>query len=168
MKISIISRKFHWYLAEITASIINFENIVIIDQETINKYNLLPGRFIKVSNLFQSHPSERFSDKFILLPYFQEIIDNYWLLQDVLQSIVKQSYQYVDKEYISQIIKLLNCFYQAGPNKSRLKLKVLLDLEEQDNNQMKIALPEFWLNEHNIDLGETVILRDDSPSPIIF
>jgi len=32
---------------------------------------------------------------------------------------------------------------------------------------MKIAMPESWLNEHSIDLGETVLLRNDVPSPVI-
>ncbi|MFX0040850.1 MAG: hypothetical protein ACFFAB_16040 [Candidatus Heimdallarchaeota archaeon] len=168
MKINIISRKYSWYLAKVTASIINFENIIVTNQESIKKYDLQPGRYIKISNLIQSTSKKRILDKFILLPYFQEIINNYWLLQDVLQSLVKKTYQYVDKEYVSQIIKLITCFYQASTNKTNLKLKVLLDIGEQNNNQMEIALPESWLNEHHIDLGETVVLRNDFPSPIIF
>lgn len=168
MKKSIISRKYSWYLAKVTASIINFENIVVTNQETIKKYDLQPGRYIKISNLSQSHSNKRFLDKFILLPYFQEITSNYWLLQDIIQSLVNKTYKYVDKEYINQIIKLISCFYQASTNKNTLKLEVLLDSEEQENDQMKIALPESWLNENSIDLGETVVLRNDFPSPIIF
>jgi len=164
---NIISRKYSWYLAKITASIKNFENIVVTNQETIKNYNLEPGRYIKISNILQAHPNKRFLDKFILLPYFQEITNNYWLLQDVIQSLVKKTYQYVEKEYISEIIKLMSCFYQASISKTGLKLKELLEFGEQDNNQMKIALPESWLNEHNVDLGETVVLRNDFPSPVI-
>jgi len=168
LKESIISRKYRWYLAKVTASIINFENIVVTNQETIKKYDLQPGRYIKISNLSQARSNKRFLDKFILLPYFQEITSNYWLLQDIIQSLVNKTYQYVDKEYINQIIKLISCFYQASANKNSLKLEVLLDSEEQENDQMKIALPESWLNENDIDLGEIVVLRNDFPSPIIF
>ncbi|MFX0176886.1 MAG: hypothetical protein ACFE85_11710 [Candidatus Hodarchaeota archaeon] len=167
MKKSIISRKYCWYLAKVTASIKNFENIVVTNEETIKKYNLQPGRYIKISNLLQSTPKKRFLDKFILIPYFQEIVSNYWLLQDIIQSFVNKTYQYVDKEYISQIIKLMNCFYQTSTSKSGLRLKELLDFGEQDKEQMKIALPESWLTEHNIDLGEIVVLRNDFPSPVI-
>jgi hypothetical protein len=28
-------------------------------------------------------------------------------------------------------------------------------------------MPESWLNENSVDLGETVLLRNDVPSPII-
>ncbi|MFW9783586.1 MAG: hypothetical protein ACFFFB_14980 [Candidatus Heimdallarchaeota archaeon] len=168
MKGSIISRKYSWFLAKVTASIINFENIVIVNQETIKKYDLLPGRYIKISSLFQDQSNKRFLDKFILLPYFQEIANNYWLLRDVIQSLANNTYHYLDKEYISQIIKLMSCFYQASTNKSKLKLEVLLEFEEEESDQMRIALPESWLNEHSIDLGETVVLRNDFPSPIIF
>ncbi|MFX0146012.1 MAG: hypothetical protein ACFE9C_18240 [Candidatus Hodarchaeota archaeon] len=165
---NIISRKYSWHLAKVTASIINFENIIVTNQESIKKYDLQPGRYIKISNLIQSTSKKRILDKFILLPYFQEIINNYWLLQDVLQSLVKNTYHYVDREYVNQIIKLISCFYQASTNKIKLKLKVLLDIGEQNNDQMNIALPDSWLNEHDIDLGETVVLRNDLPSPIIF
>lgn len=168
MKVSIISRKYSWFLAKVTASIINFENIVITDQETIKKYDLQPGRYIKISSIFQHYYGDRFLDKFILLPYFQEIANNYWLLQDVIQSLVNNTYQCLDKEYISQIIKLISCFYQASTSKRSIKLELLLDSEEGESSQMKIALPESWLNEHSIDLGETVVLRNDFPSPIIF
>ncbi|MFX1496968.1 MAG: hypothetical protein ACFFBH_05555 [Promethearchaeota archaeon] len=168
MKIDIISRKYNWFLAKVTASIINFENIVITNQETIKKYDLSPGRYIKISSLFQHRSSDRFLDKFILLPYFKEMANNYWLLQDVIQSLVKDTYKCLDKEYISQIIKLMSCFYQASTNKSSLKLELLLDLEDEESSQLEIALPKSWLNEHSIDLGETVVLRNDFPSPIIF
>jgi hypothetical protein len=94
-------------------------------------------------------------------------MNNYWLLQEIIQSFVNKTYQYVDKEYISQIIKLMNCFYQTSTKRSSLELKELLDFGEQDKNQMSIALPESWLNEHNVDLGETVLLRNDFPSPVI-
>jgi len=168
LKVNIISRKYNWYLAKVTASIKNFKNIVVTNQETIKKYNLQPGRFLKISNLLQSHPNKRFLDKFILLPYFQEITSNYWLLQDVIQSFVNKTYQYVDKEYMNQIIKLMSCFYQAATNKNVMKLKELIDFEEEDKDQMKIALPESWLNKHNVNLGEIVVLRNDFPSPVIF
>ncbi|MFX1557842.1 MAG: hypothetical protein ACFFC9_11365, partial [Promethearchaeota archaeon] len=122
MKINIISRKYSWYLAKVTASIKNFNNIVVTNEETIKKYNLKPGKYIKISNLLQSPSKKRFLDKFILIPYFHEIMTNYWLLRDVIQSFVNKTYQYVDKEYISQIIKLMNCFYQTSTNKCGLQL----------------------------------------------
>jgi hypothetical protein len=167
LKKTIISRKYSWYLAKVTASIKNFKNIVVTNEETIKKYNLQPGRYIKISNLLQSPPKKRFLDKFILIPYFQEIMGNYWLLQDVIQSFVNKTYQYVDKEYISQIINLMNCFCQTSTNRNSLQLKELLDFNEQDKDQMNIALPESWLHENNVDLGEIVVLRNDFPSPVI-
>jgi len=136
LKVDVVSRKYGWYLAKITASIENFKNIVATSLETIKKYNLNSGRYIKISSLIQAHSKRRFLDKFILLPYFREFIRNYCLLQDVIQSLTNATFQYVDKEYISDY-------------------------------QMKIAMPESWLNEHSIDLGETVLLRNDVPSPVI-
>ena len=167
MKKTIISRKYSWYLAKVTASIKNFNNIVVTNEETIIKYNLQPGKYIKISNLLQSPPKMRFLDKFILIPYFQEIMSNYWLLQDVIQSFVNKTYLNVDKEYISQIIKLMHCFYQTSTKKCSLQLKELLDFNEHNKDEMNIALPESWLNENDVDLGDIVVLRNDFPSPII-
>ena len=62
----------------------------------------------------------------------------------------------------------MNNFYQARNNNKGLRLKELLEFDEQDKHQMKIAMPEFWLNENSVDLGETGLLRNDIPSlPIL-
>jgi hypothetical protein len=167
LKVDVISRKYGWYLAKITASIENFKNIVATSLETIKKYNLSSGSYIKISSLLQTHSTTRFLDKFILLPYFREFISNYCLLQSVIQSLTNVTFQYVDKEYISEIIQLMSTFYQARNDNKGVRLSELLEFDEKDNYQMKIAMPESWLNEHSVDLGETVLLRNDVPSPVI-
>jgi hypothetical protein len=43
----------------------------------------------------------------------------------------------------------------------------VLEFDIPGNIQMDIALPDSWLNEHSVDLGDTVLLRNDEPSPII-
>lgn len=162
-----MSRKYGWYLAKITASIENFKNIVATSLETINKYNLTPGNYIKISSLLQTHPKKRFLDKFILLPYYKELIQNYWLLQGVIQSLTNATYRYVDKEYAGEIIRLMNSFFPVKNSKKHLKLKEILEFEQEGKEQMSIAIPESWLNEHSVDLGEIVLLRDDLPSSVI-
>jgi len=167
LKVDVISRKYGWYLAKITASIENFKNIVATSLETIKKYNLNSGSYIKISSLLQTHSTRRFLDKFILLPYFREFIRNYCLLQDIIQSLTNATFQYVNKEYISEIIQLMSTFYQARNDKKSVRFSELLEFDEKDNYQMKIAVPESWLNENSVDLGETVLLRNDLPSPVI-
>jgi len=167
LKACILSRKYGWYLARVSASFKNFVNIVATSVKTIKEFNLQPGRDIKISNLFNSHSSIAFLDKFILLPYFNEFIKNYWLLHDVIQSITNITYQYVDKEYINRIIKLMSTFYQERDNERGFVIKELLDFDNKETYHMDIAMPESWLNENSVDLGETVLLRNDEPSPII-
>jgi hypothetical protein len=176
LKTSIISKKYGWYLARVNASIENFANIVVTSFKIIKKFNLQPGRYIKISNFKNTQSKIEFLDKFILLPYSKEFIDNYCLLQDVIQSITNATYQYVDKEYINVIIKLMSTFYQERYNKEGLVIKELLEFDNQEAFQIDIAMqafqidiamPESWLNENSVDLGETVLLRNDVPSPII-
>ncbi|MHA2282149.1 MAG: hypothetical protein ACXAC5_15005 [Promethearchaeota archaeon] len=163
MKTNIISRKYGWYLARVNASIENFANIVATSSKVIRKYNLQPGRYIKINSFSNTHSNIDFLDKFILLPYFSEIIENYWLLQQIIQSFTKETYQYVDKEYFNTIIKLISTFY----HEKSFVLKELLEFDIPENYHMDIALPDSWLNEHNVDLGDTVLLRNDEPSPVI-
>lgn len=61
----------------------------------------------------------------------------------------------------------MNNFYQARNNNKGLRLKELFEFDEQDKYQMKIAIPEFWLNENSVDLGEIGLLRNDIPSLLI-
>ena len=61
----------------------------------------------------------------------------------------------------------MNNFYQARNNNKGLRLKELFEFDEQDKYQMKIAMPEFWLNENSVDLGEIGLLRNDIPSLLI-
>lgn len=163
MKTNIISRKYGWYLARVNASIENFANIVATSSKVIRKYNLQPGRYIKINSFSNTHSNIDFLDKFILLPYFSEIIENYWLLQQIIQSFTKETCQYVDKEYFNTIIKLISTFY----HEKSFVLKELLEFDIPENYHMDIALPDSWLNEHNVDLGDTVLLRNDEPSPVI-
>jgi hypothetical protein len=163
LKTNIISRKYGWYLARVNASIENFANIVATSSKVIRKYNLQPGRYIKINSFSNTHSNIDFLDKFILLPYFSEIIENYWLLQQIIQSFTKETYQYVDKEYFNTIIKLISTFY----HEKSFVLKELLEFDIPENYHMDIALPDSWLNEHNVDLGDTVLLRNDEPSPVI-
>lgn len=167
MKTSIVSRKFGWYLARINASFESFANIVLTSFRTIQRYNLQPGRNIKIGNFDKAYSRIEHLDKFILLPYFKEFINNYWLLQQTIQSFTNTTYHYIDKEYINTIIKLLSTFYQKRDNKKGFMIKELLEFDNQKINHMDIAMPESWLNENSICLGETVLLRNDEPSPII-
>ena len=167
MKTSIISRKYGWYLARVNASIEKFANVVVTSFKIIKKFNLQPGRYVKISNFKKIQSKIEFLDKFILLPYFKEFIDNYWILQEVFQSITKATYQYVDKEYINVIIKLMSTFFQERDNQGGLVIKELLEFDNQETFQIDIAMPESWLNENSVDLGEIVLLRNDASSPII-
>ncbi|MFW9820152.1 MAG: hypothetical protein ACFFE5_11135 [Candidatus Thorarchaeota archaeon] len=163
----ILSRKYGWYLARINASIEIFANIVATSFKIIKKYNLQPGRYIKIGSFNKIGSKIENFDKFILLPFFNEFIDNAWLLQDVIRSITYSTYRYVDKDYINMIIKLMNTFYQEQKNKRGFVIKEIFELDTQETSQMDIAMPESWLNENSVDLGETVLLRNDEPSPII-
>ena len=167
MKTSIVSRKFGWYLARVNACFENFPNIVATSLKTIQKFNLQPGRNIKISNLDKNYSKISSSDRFILLPYFKEFIKNYWVLQDIFQSFTNTSYLYVDKEYISTIIKLMSTFYQKRDDKKGFVIKELFEFDNQDTYHMDIAMSELWLNENSVSLGETVLLRNDELSPVI-
>ncbi|MFX0024274.1 MAG: hypothetical protein ACFE9S_18250 [Candidatus Hermodarchaeota archaeon] len=168
MRTNIISQKYGWYLARINASIEKFANIVAISFKTIGKYNLKAGQYIKIRNFNNVHSEIEYLDKFILLPYFKEIIENYWVLHDVIQSITKKTYQYVDKEYFNVVTKLLNTFFQERNNKRGVVIKEFLEFDNQETSQMDIAMPESWLNEKSVDLGDIVLLRNDMASPVIY
>ncbi|MFX0139293.1 MAG: hypothetical protein ACFFDN_36975 [Candidatus Hodarchaeota archaeon] len=167
MKTNILSRKFGWYLARINASVENFANIVFMSYKTMQRFKLQPGRNVKISNSIKSHSRIEFFDKFVLLPYYKEFIRNYWLLHDVIQSITNTTYRYIDKEYIAGIIKIMSSFYQNRGDKRGLVIKELLEFDSPENFQMAIAMPEYWLNQNSVDLGDTVLLRNDEPSPVI-
>ena len=167
MNTNIISRKYGWYLARVNASIKNFANIVATSSKIIKKYNLQPGRYIKISSFSKANSNIEFLDKFILLPYLSDIIENYWLLQQIFQSFTKETYNYVNKEYFNVIVNLMNLFYQDRVKDKNIELKEVLEFDIPGNIQMDIALPDSWLNEHSVDLGDTVLLRNDEPSPII-
>ncbi|MFX1345074.1 MAG: hypothetical protein ACFFBC_09485 [Promethearchaeota archaeon] len=167
MKSNVISQKYGWYLARVNASIENFANIVATSFNTIYRFNLQPGRNVKISNLVKGNSRIRFLDKFLLLPYFKDFIKNYRLLQSIIQSITTTTYKYVDKEYSSNLIKLMSTFYQNGEDTRGIVIKELLEFDNPESFQMNIALPDSWLNENSVDLGETVLLRNDEPSPVI-
>jgi len=61
----------------------------------------------------------------------------------------------------------MSTFYQEKDNKRGFVIKQLLDFDTQETYHMDIAMPESWLNKNSVDLGETVLLRNDEPSPII-
>ena len=132
MKTNILSRKYGWYLARVSASFKNFVNIVVTSFDTIREYNLEPGRNIKICNLVNPHSSNDYLDTFILLPYFNEFIENYWILRDVIQSFTKISYEYIDKEYINRIFKIMSTFYQERDNYGGFVLRELLDFDIQE------------------------------------
>ena len=167
LKTNIFSRKYGWYLARVSASFKKFVIIVVTNFDTIREYNLQPGRNIKICNLANPHTSHNFLDKFILLPYFNEFIENYWMLREVIQSFTTISYEYIDKEYINRIVKIMSTFYQERHNNKGFVLKELLDFDHQEIYPMDIAMPESWLDENSVDLGETVLLRNDEPTPVI-
>lgn len=164
---SIISRKYGWYLARVNACFEDFANIVATSFKTIQRFDLQPGRNIKISNYVRTHSRFEFPEKFILLPYFKEIIENYSLLNNIVRLLTNKAYHYVDKEYINTIIKLLSSFYQYPGNNRNFVLKELYEFDDKDNINMSIAMSESWLNENSVDLGETVLLRNDEPSPIM-
>jgi hypothetical protein len=167
MRTSVISQKYGWYLARVNASIENFANIVVISLNTIYKCHLQPGRNVKISNLVKGNSGIKILDRFILVPYFKEFIKNYCLLQNILQSFTRNSYNYVDIEYINRVIKIISTFYQNGEDKRGIIIKELLEFDNPKNSEIDVALPESWLNENSVELGETVLLRNDEPSPVI-
>jgi len=167
LKSSVISKKYGWYLARVNASIENFANIVVTSLNTIHRFNLQPGRNVKITNLVKGYSRIRFLDKFLLLPYYKDFINNNHLLQNIIQSIATATYKYVDKEYISSLIKIVSTFYNNGEEAGGIVIKELLEFDNPENFQMDIALPNSWLNENSVDLGETVLLRNDEPSPVI-
>ena len=146
MNENIVSRTHGWFLARVNASIENFANIIVTSLKTIQKYNLQPGRYIKLHNLLQSHPGNRFLDKFILLPYFHEFIENFRVLEIVNQSLVNATYHHVDKEYLTEIIRLMDTFYKGSLSKSNLRLKEFFEIEHPsfDEYHMNIGVPESW------------------------
>ena len=89
------------------------------------------------------------------------------MLREVIQSFTTISYEYIDKEYINRIVKIMSTFYQERHNNKGFVVKELLDFDHQEIYPMDIAMPESWLDENSVDLGETVLLRNDEPTPVI-
>lgn len=167
MKTSILSRKYGWYLARVNASFENFANIVLTSYKTIQKFNFKPGYNIKICNLDKSHSNFEYMDKFIILPYFKDFIINSWQLYDILRYFANLTYHKIDKKYINNIIKLLNTFHQNRDNKLGFIMKEFFEFDCQEKKYIDIAMSESWLNENSVNLGESVLLRNDEPSPII-
>lgn len=163
---NIISKKFGWYLAKVTASIETFNNIVAIDLKTIRLYFLSPGSYIKIKSLNRKCAENKRIYTFILLPYSHDFIKNYRLLQNILDSLKNKKFRYINEEYINEITSLTKS-YESENYRKILKLKELLEFDTEYDNEMKIAMPESWMNENSIDLGETILLRNDVPSPVI-
>lgn len=164
---NIISKKYGWYLAKITASIENFKNVVATDLKTIQLYFLSPGKYIKIKCLNRIYSQNQLIHKFIILPYFHDFIENYWLLQNIIKLLNQDEFRYIDTEYLNGLTSLLKDFSESEHYRKGLKLKELLEIDVEYDKEMKIAMPESWLNENSIDLGETVLLRNDAPSPVI-
>ncbi len=164
---NIISRKYGWYLARVIASIENFTNIVATSLETIKLYFLSPGNYIKIKCLNQMHYQNQLNYKFIIVPYFRDLIQHYWFLEQVIESLKHQKLRYIDPEYMNELIALIKNLSESIISKKGIKLKELLEFDSEFDKEMKIAMPESWLNENGVDLGEIVLLRNDMPTPII-
>ncbi len=162
---NIISKKFGWYLAKITASIETSNNFVAIDLKSIRFYFLSPGSCVKIKSLNRKNEQNKLIFKFIILPYLPDI-KNYQILQNILDSLRNKKFRYINKEYLNEITSLIES-YESEKYKNFLNLKELLEFDTEYDDEIKIAMPESWMNENSIDLGETILLRNDVPSPVI-
>ncbi|MHA1804580.1 MAG: hypothetical protein ACTSU4_08600 [Promethearchaeota archaeon] len=168
MNWNIISRSHGWYLAKITASLKSPKNIVAVDPAIMKDYELLPGKRIKICSLMGKHSKEKFTDKFMLLPFYRELVKNYTILKEVSKALGANKYRIIDENYLKNLKTLMKYFNDSNKIKTRtLELEELLEFDEDNKEDFNIALPSSWLNEHGVDLGETVLFRNDEPSPII-
>jgi hypothetical protein len=168
MVLNIISNKIKWYLSEISGIISSYENIAITDLETINRYNLKPGRYIKIKNIDDSKSEE----KFILLPYLETYEKNLEFLQTILNQLLNSHYgNQIDNHYLDALNSIISYFNKPRSELKRIKfLDLDLDLNQdgKPSKNFQIGLPGYWLDENNISLGDIVLLRNDCPSPFIF
>jgi len=167
MKLNIVSKKHGWYIAKITGCFRNFKNVVTTDLETIKQYNLIPGRYIKISNIYSSHSAPIYKDRFIIMPDFDDIKKNPSILKEILDRYKKLKYRYIDKNYLQDISKIINDVYNIARWDKELQMTQLMDFSNTTRSLLNISMSESWMRENKVGLGENVLLRNDMPSPVI-
>ncbi|MBD3228120.1 MAG: hypothetical protein GF329_08020 [Candidatus Lokiarchaeota archaeon] len=158
-----------WYLSKITGSIKSSKRILVTSKDVIDRYNLRPGKFVKIKSLKNSGNQ----DHFIVLPYFKKIINHRYFFDKILNNIEdKRNLDRFNRKNIEEIRELINHFNKIMKNSENLIFNdLLLDNESNNYNSkkaLKIGLPDFWLVKNRLCLGETVLLRNDYPSQKIF
>ncbi|MHA1726555.1 MAG: hypothetical protein ACTSXH_17245 [Promethearchaeota archaeon] len=155
-------------MAKITASLKCPKNIVAVDPAIMKDYELTPGKRIKICSLIRKHSKDKFIDKFMLLPFYRELVKNYNILKEMSKILGENKYRIIDENYLKELKKLMKYFKTTNEIKTRtLELEEVLEFDEDNKQNFNIALPSSWLDEHGVDLGETVLFRNDEPSPII-
>lgn len=153
--------------------------MAITNTESMNYYKLKPGAIVSIHNL-KKHERARM---FLLIPYIKNYKENYELLNDLSKSINDlEKIKIINNEYKKRINDLKFTFKILRHDPKGLKvieevyIEELLGLHDERINLTqeeyydlgRLAMPESWINDNEISLGETVMVRDDQPSPIIF
>ena len=163
-----ISDKFGWYLSIISGSIFSSQNIAITDLSSFYRYRLQPGQFIKIKNIDKKDAE----DKFILLPFLESYTKSKEFLQSILNLFSNSHYgSRIDSEYIKSLNSLISHFENQKEKHDKIMfLDLILDTEKENSNRkdIRLGVPEYWLEDNEIDLGDIVLLRNDCPSPRIF
>ncbi|MEJ2251440.1 MAG: hypothetical protein P8Y70_11755 [Candidatus Lokiarchaeota archaeon] len=167
MVLNTISNKAGWYLSEISGCFSSNENIAITDLKTINRYHLNPGYYIKIKNIDNS----KSEDKFILLPYLETYKKSEYFIQNIVNQLYNSQYgNRINPDFLNSLHHLIYQFHNLNNLSKRIRfLDLDLDLEKESlKKNFRIGLPEYWLEDNNIDLGDLVLLRNDYPPPILF
>ena len=92
------------------------------------------------------------------------------MLENINRSLLNATFHHVDKAFLTEVIRLMDSFYKGSSSKRSVRIKEYFEIDHSDSDdyQMNIGVPESWLNRNSVDLGETVLLRNDEPSPVIF
>ena len=166
MDLNTISKKKGWILSKIIGSIDSQERIVIVSFNSIYKYSLNPGSFVNIKRI--DHSS--IQGKFLLIPFIEQFEENIKYLKKLWNYIISLTYDHkIDKDYLNNLYSFINRLFTENDKLDFLDLEY--NTEEEENmqkNSVKIGLPDYWLNNNHVNLGELVLLRNDCPSPIIY
>lgn len=167
MDLNIISRKSGWFLSRITGALNLSEKIVITNFKSIKQYHLHPGTFVNIKDI--NNPKSH--DKFMLIPFFDTINDTHDFLETFIQRLLQQKkYHKMDKSYLCFLRDLIDYFSASKKREKHLgffEIEFKLERDKHQRDIIEIALPDFWLTNNDLLIGETVLLRNDCPSPVI-
>ncbi len=166
MDLNTISKKKGWILSKIIGSINLQEKIVIVSFNSINRYNLNPCSYVNIKSINHSN----IQGKFLLLPFIEHFRDNIVYIKKIWKYITELTNIYhIDKDYLNNLYLFINQLLIDNEMFEFLDLDYYTEEEENlQQNSVKIGLPDHWLNDNHMNLGELVLLRNDCPSPIIY